>query len=138
MPAPPEWLKEMANSVAAELEPIDSMAPLGCHYHNDGDHWEVTLFVARTEIVGGSKDGIQTASRFTMDLHRLHGLFDVVSEFYWQAQPLSDKDELGPHISLEGTFQGHTVCVRVVANAPRRYGPGRIANVYDASWVELW
>jgi hypothetical protein len=138
MPAPPEWLTEFANKVAAFVHPVDALAPLGCHYHQEGAGWEVTLFAARTEIVGGPRDGQQRPSRFGIDVLGMCAVFQSVRAIEWQAQRFSARDELGPHLSIRGDYCGQHIWLRIPAFAPEQFPPGRQAVTFNGEWNEIW
>lgn len=138
MPNPPAWLKELADSAANCLVPIDILSPVGCHYAFDSGRWEVTLFASKTEIVGGHKDGVSRSSQFILDVLGLQRLFDDVRECHWQPQRIGFEDELGPHLSIFGTFQGESVWMRILSQAPDRFESGRQARVYELLWTEKW
>ncbi|HID24310.1 MAG TPA: hypothetical protein EYP14_18170 [Planctomycetaceae bacterium] len=128
MASPPSWLRDLADRVAGLMRAADILAPIGCHYCHaqfPKDQWEVTLFVAKTETVGGPQDGATTLSPFTLDLAQLMELFSEVESFHWQALRFGPGDELGPHISIEGHCGGVSVWLRVLAEPPDRFGPGR-------------
>ncbi len=139
-PPPPSWLARLADNVASQFYAADILAPLGCHYyHNKAlDQYEVTLFASRTEIVGGKFDGVQTESRFNLDLKGLMNLFRDVITCHWQPQLLGPDDELGPHISIEGTYENRSVWLRVLAKPPERYSAGREAIAYEMRLKDIW
>src|SRR5437879_5970087 len=138
MPSPPEWLQELADAVALQMTPADVLAPVGCHFCLVDGTWEISLFAAGTQIVGGKKDGVVRASRFSVDLQSLLKLFSEIESLSWQALRLSADDELGPHISLAGTHAGNRVWLRILAWAPKRFAPGRRAVGYEHAWEEIW
>ena len=140
MTAPPPWLAKMANQVASEMHAMDVLSPIGCHYYHsrDRNQWEVTLFASKTEVVGGQRDGLVSPSKFTVDVGGVIDLFTEVTALNWQALPVGPGDELGPHVSLEGVFQGHAVWLRILAKAPRRYKAGRRASVYEFHLEDIW
>jgi hypothetical protein len=138
MPAPPAWLKTMANAVAEVFEPVDLLSPIGCHFHLESGIWEVTLFASTTEVVGGVRDGTLVRSRFALNLMRIQELFSHVESMHWQALPLGADDDLGPHVAIEGTYAGQRVWLRVLARPPRNYPAGRHANVYELAWEDVW
>ena len=143
MASPPSWLARMTNRVAELICGIDVLAPIGCHYHCTRfphNQWEVTLFVGKTEIVGGSQDGSQFSSPFTVDLEQLIAVFSEVTSFHWQALTVGAKDELGPHISVEGYFEGHSVWLRLLAEAPKQFDTSRHAHVEsdDVALHDIW
>lgn len=135
---PPDWLALLADQVATVVVAVDLLAPLACHYCQDGDLWELTLFASPTEIVGGSQDGRVCPSRFHLDVKGLLELFDEVDSAYWQAQGLGREDEVGPHFGIEGSYDGHRVWLRLPALPPKRFPVGRQALIHERAWEELW
>ena len=124
MASPPAWLVELANKAAAEIQPVDGPSPISCHFFYSDDpiiQWEVSLFASGTEIVGGKLDGALRPTKFTVNLQNLFDILCEVSSFHWQALSMGDDDELGPHISVEGTYQGHSVWLRLLSHPPRRF-----------------
>ncbi len=143
MASPPEWIQELANRVAALMTPYGLPAPVACHFfhaHVPKNQWEVTLFTAKTETVGGSFDGGCTSTPMALDLEKLVGLFDEVESYHWQSLRLGQEDELGPHVSIEGYYEGHYVWLRVLSEAPERFGCGRKLFVTGCQTVieDLW
>ena len=131
-------LQKFADAVALQMNPVDLLAPVGCHFCFVDDTWEVTLFASSTQIVGGKKDGVLRHSRFHVDLRGVIDLFSEIWSLTWQPLSLAADDELGPHLSIEGLFAEHPVWLRILARAPKRFDPGRRAIVYDATWEETW
>ncbi|QDT38834.1 hypothetical protein [Stratiformator vulcanicus] len=136
----PKELKELVTSAVESIIGIDVPAPLGCHYrHNElRDEWEITLFAAKTEIIGGPDDGRNTASRFWLDLDQLRGIMTEVASFGWQAVEAGEGDEVGPNVAVIGQYQGYQVWLRILAEAPARYEAGRSADVLAAEFRNLW
>ena len=131
VPSPPGWIGNLANSVADILQPLVLDVPLGCHVASPNSPeqkqaWEISLFPAKTEVVGGRLDGAVFVSPFLLDLRQLLLLFDNVEEVRWQTGRVScQKDEIGAHVFVAGHFQGHYVWLRVLAEAPSRFGVGQ-------------
>ncbi|NOX54717.1 MAG: hypothetical protein GXP27_09815 [Planctomycetes bacterium] len=143
MASPPKWLEDLANRVASLMRAADVLAPIGCHFFHarfPKDQWEVTLFVGKTETVGGSQDGATTLSPFTLDLAQLMDLFSEVESFHWQALKLGPTDELGPHISVEGYYKGVAVWLRVLAEPPARFELGRYVCIARGEMLlqDIW
>ncbi len=136
--SPPDWLQQFADAAALLMNPVDLMAPVGCHFCRVEGTWEISLFASSTQIVGGKKDGVLRASRFHVDVQALMHLFSEVHEVSWQAQPLAADDEMGPHIAISGIRDDQDVSLRILARPPRRFDPGRRAVVYEHSWEEIW
>lgn len=138
MSQPPEWIASLADQVSAQIIAVDFLSPVGCHFHQAEDAWEISLFASQTEILGGPQDGSRRPSRFHLDLKPLLEIFESVDAVYWQAHGLGRADELGPHVGVEGRYQGHQVWLRVLAHAPRQFPPGRRSLVHQGLWEELW
>jgi hypothetical protein len=138
MTNPPEWLAEFTDRVTALIMAVDVLAPIGCHFCCEAGVWEVTLFAARTEVLGGPRDGQQRSSRFFLDLAGLTRLFDSVTAFHWQAHSLGKSDDLGAHVAIEGDVDGKPVWLRIPSHAPAMFDPGRVALMHDRRWEEAW
>lgn len=136
----PSWLAKLAKRATLQMHAMDLLAPIGCHsyYNEHSDQWEVTLFASSTEVIGGQFDGKRNASKFAVDLRALFDLFSKVHHFEWQALPMGDDDELGAHISIEGSFEGHSVWFRFLAQAPRRFESGRYIITDELRLEDVW
>lgn len=135
---PPSWLAELAKSVTTLMHAQDVLAPIGCHYHRGDDMWEVTIFASRTEVVGGERDGLRFPSRFVLDVKGLLALFETVEAIEWQALSQGPEDEIGANLAVLGSCEGGRVCLRIPAEAPHRFEVGRLANVYEMRFVDVW
>lgn len=139
----PEWVSALAAAIAEHLVAASIPAPMGAHVQKgteatDPDIWEVSLFYGKTEIVGGPRDGRRTDTPFWLDLAGLGKVFDRVEGFSWQAAPLGPNDDLGPHVAIDGTYEGNRVRVRMLATAPERFPPARSADTLRGTFVDLW
>ena len=135
----PRWINRFTNLITRSLHAAEPLAPVGCHVHLNDEanrpQWEVTLFLASTEILGGPRDGQVGLSRFMLDLHELLMVFDSTDSFYWQAQPMAEDDDLGPHIGVEGQFEGQSVWLRMTAEPPIQFQHG---HEVDLSLNDRW
>lgn len=134
------WINDLAHDVLEEILPIDSLAPVGCHhfFNDETSQHEVTLFASKTEILGGADDGRQQDSRFCLDLAGIWRLFENVVDFHWQTTRAHEDDDLGAHISIEGEYHGHSVWLRILAEAPQQFDHGRVFDINSASVKNLW
>jgi len=141
-PSPPQWLERLTGLVIEAFHADDVMAPIGCHVHREDEEidsqWEVTLFVSHTEFFGGAYDGQRAVSRYMLDLKRVMTAFDIVESFYWQAQSMAEDDQLGPHIGLEGEFEGNSVWLRITSEPPTQFEAGRTIDVYANVVEDNW
>ena len=141
-PQPQKWLGELAALATRAFHSQSQLAPVGCHFHKNDEvtptQWEVTLFVSSTEVYGGALDGQCAFSRFMVDLKDLMAVFDVVESCYWQAQTMTDDDQLGPHVGIEGLYQGHSVWLRITAQPPDQFEPGRVFDQVTNELQNRW
>ncbi len=135
---PPDWLRELMETLTACLEPVDPRAPIGCHHCEVKGIWEVTLFVSRTEILGGEFDGEQIPGRFTLDVAAVLLTLDVVEKCWWQPLPAGGDDEVGPHLSILGRHAGEAVWIRIPSEQPRALESGRVANIHTGLIENRW
>ena len=137
---PPSWLRWFGNDAARAIVAEEGKCPIGCHYFHDAENsvWEVSVFVATTEIVGGPMDGTSYTTSLRLNISAIISLFDEVSQVYWQSESLSEEDELAQHVSFEGTARGHKVWLRVLKESPAGTGPGRLLHSHSGKLETLW
>ncbi len=136
----PPWLRWFVTDVTRAFMDMAALAPLGCHYFHDEVHktWEVTLFVSRTEIVGGPQDGQSFRSEMTVDLGRVFEAFDQPPSSWWQSDSVADDDQLGNHLSFLGNARGHHVWLRILHDSPTGIGPGRLTHAAGNVVEDIW
>ena len=132
------WIEGLTSDIAARLLPVDFLPPLGCHVFRDDEITEISLFFGGTETLGGVADGSFRPARFHFDMNGVAEIFDSITNFFWQPLFIDSEDDLGPHISIEGVYQGNAVWVRVLARSPENVSAGVIANTYTGEFVERW
>ena len=137
---PPAWLRWFANDAARAILDTAVHAPIGCHYHygQESNEWEVTVFVSDTEVVGGPRDGTLVPCRVQLDVSRAIELFDETPKIHWQAGALQDDEDVDQHVSFEGSVRGQLVWLRILAQAPRQAGPGRLLHASTGELEDLW
>lgn len=138
MPEQPDWLKTLTDEICRGLHAVDTLPPIGCHVCNADDIWEISLFVSPTEIVGGEHDGERVSSMFLVDTLVILELFDVVESAVWQPHQMDADDELRAHFAVTGVYQGRQICLRLLADTPERFAPGRYANLFEKRIMETW
>ena len=121
---PSTWLQELVEAVASCMEAHSAMGGMGWRYHEDDELAELVVYATPVELVGGKHDGAIVIPGFSLDVQALQDVFERVTELQWNAQGLGPDDDDGPHISIEGTYQGHHVWLRVLAEAPEDEEPG--------------
>lgn len=137
---PPSWVQWLGNDTVRTISCKDeNESPIGCHYFydSDADMWEISVFAAATEIIGGPLDGTRFSTPVTINLSAFAGLFDSTPE----VRPASDPrntDQRPSHVSCEGRVRGRTVWLRVLKNAPDEVEPGRILHSDNGHVETLW
>jgi len=121
---PSAWMTELVEAVAGCMEAHSPMGALGWRYHEDDELAELIVYPTPVELVGGEHDGAIVMPGFSLDVQALQIVFERVADLHWHAQDLGPDAEDGPHLSLEGTYQGHRVWLRVLAEAPDDEEPG--------------
>ena len=119
---PTKWLTRLVSEVSKFMLCLDGNAPVQCHlYHNedDRDEWEITVFGEPNRFGGRlAKHSIDRC--FSVDVLGVVMLFEDVESCQWQTSNIDASDELGPHLSVCGRFEGHQVWLRVLSRAPER------------------
>ena len=121
---PSAWMTELVEGVAGCMEAHSPMGALGWRSHAEEELVELVVYPTPVELVGGAHDGTIVLPGFSLDVQALQAVFERVTALSWHAQDVGPDDEDGPHLSLEGTYQGHAVWLRVLAEAPDDEAPG--------------
>lgn len=117
-----DWLKPLLDAVSACVDPDSPMGPLGARAWEEDGIWDVWIYPTPVELVGGSEDGLMVAPGFALNLEQLRSAFDSIADFGWEALGLICDE--GPHIYIQGLYQGHTIVLQVLAEAPENEEPG--------------
>ena len=121
---PSAWLDTLVEEVADCMEAHQPMGAMGWRYQEEDESVELIVYATPVALVGGAHDGAIVVPGFSLDVQALQALFEGVTALQWQAHGFGPDDEEGPHLSLEGTYQGHHVWLRVLAEAPDDEEPG--------------
>jgi hypothetical protein len=100
------------------------MGQLEYRYHLEEDIVELTIYPTPVELVGGAVDGAVVVPGFSFDIYMLQSAFEQVDALDWQAHSMGPHDLEGPHLSLEGIYQGYYVWLRVLSDPPEEVEPG--------------
>ncbi len=121
MTSRPEWLSRFVDRVLASVTALSIPGQFNCHtYFNDtADEWEVTLF-ARSSQFGGRLKGLSQNCPIAVDVFELASCFSQVDGCGWQSARIDSEDDVGPHLSIEGDFDGHRVWLRMPGQVPKR------------------
>ena len=121
---PDHWLDELGDAVASILTANSVTGSLGFRYCEQDGCWIVVVYLQPVKLAGGAEDGEVVAPDFSLDLEELRRLFERVDACSWRAIGLNYEE--GPHVSIEGRYQGHEVFLQVLAYAPIDEEPGEI------------
>jgi hypothetical protein len=106
------------------MEARSVMGAMGWRYLEDDALVELVVYATPVELVAGAYDGAIVMPGFSLDVQAFQEVFERVIALQWHAQGFGPGDEDGPHLSIEGTYQGHHVWRRVLAEAPDDAEPG--------------
>lgn len=121
-----DWLDGLLQAVSACVEVTSAMGPLGYRYREEDGFWEIWIFPTPVELVGGAHDGAVVAPDFSLDLEEPRSFFESVEALGWHALGLNWSE--GPHVYVEGVYEGHEVYLKVLAQAPEGEEPGIKVN----------
>lgn len=121
MAATPRWLIEFVDRVAAEAMSLRAAGELGCHvFHNTGhgcSEWEVTLFPDSMDESGHVR--LPWLFVYSIDVAAVLSHFEIVTSCRWQTECFGDDDDLGAHLSVEGSYAGQAIWLRILSVQPR-------------------
>lgn len=117
----PEWVDSLVDEVAGHMSFHTASGPLGYRYREEDGFWEIMIYATPVELVGGAVDGEVVAPGFSLDLGGLRALFQDVRDFSWNALGWPNE---GPHVSIEGVYQGNEIFLQILAQAPEDEEPG--------------
>lgn len=136
----PDWLTAFVQQAADLFEPFSGVARPGFECRREADRWEISVFLGKTEAVGGRDDGAQTAVNFAFDVHGLMRLFGTLHTLRWNAFPdcggcVDEMLDLS-FLLAEGAVHGEQVSLQIHAGPPDDAGPG-LKQYDDGSVVSV-
>ncbi|MFO1092435.1 MAG: hypothetical protein U0992_03850 [Planctomycetaceae bacterium] len=122
----PEWLTEFVQRAADLFVPFRGVARPGFECRRGEDRWEISIFLGKTEAVGGRRRRLPPVN-FSYDIHGLSRAFEQLHALRWNAFPdcggcTDDALDLS-FLVAEGTVQGQLVSLQVHAGPPEGTGP---------------
>ncbi|HWL10569.1 MAG TPA: hypothetical protein VNQ76_19340 [Planctomicrobium sp.] len=138
MAARPDWLEQFVEDVCGSLHAVDESSSMGCHYQEAEDLWEVTLFFSPIEVVGGEHDGLRQSCLYLVDTMSLLKVFSSIDSASWQPLSFGSEDDLKSHFAIVGVYQGQTIWLRVLAEAPEQIEPGRYLDHSTGRIIDTW
>jgi hypothetical protein len=111
-----KWLEELQQTVADRWEWQSAALEIRFQYtkpDQDEDFWEVWVYPALQEIVGGKEDGETVWSGFNFDV------LGFLKEFEAEAVDISTRQPSHPsELAFEGKFRGQYVFLHVCLEPP--------------------
>lgn len=136
-PESPKWIESIVDHIANCMEAHSPMGPLGFEFNQDAEQWEVIVYPTSVELAGGPDDGAIVNPGFALDINQLNQAFDEIIDIQWVAHGLVHGDAFGPHVSLEGIYQGNAVYIQIHSYAPDDEPPGMILDTSEEHEAEL-
>ncbi len=120
----PSWLTNLLDQLADEFDPEDPVARLGYVCEPEAAGWRVTLFLSRTEVVGGAADGLARCVGYELDVSRTIEKFDNVDKIRWRSMPGKDcaAGDNG-YLEIVGKIGGYDLILQVLERAPDDLAP---------------
>ena len=106
--------------MALAIQPFDDRMEIGCHSIQIEGVWEISVFGSNGAVSERQRTRRKRPLPFVANLPAVMKLFDQVEECRWQALAYSKDDELGPHVSLRGDYEGRKVWLRILSRPPKR------------------
>ena len=125
-----DWIEALAELVVNDIEAHSPMGPMKWEKQGGGER---VVYPAPVELVGGADDGAIVITGFSLDLYELLAAFDHVTGLQGYAHGLGPYNHDGPHLSLEGVYQGHEVWLGVLADPPEGEEPGLQLDTSDSA-----
>ncbi len=79
-------------------------------------YWEVDIYPTPVELIGGAEDGAVVSPAFSLDPRIGSRAFEEVEDFGWTT--IGWPDGNGPFVWIKGSYQGHELLLRILAQAP--------------------
>ncbi len=144
----PGWLTEMIDELANLFEPISISGRVGydCQWNND--HWALTMYLGRVEMVGGMSDGLQKPLNFEFDVRMLLKYFEAIEKITMTATPDLEANDTELRTSpagllVSGIVADQRLVVTILEQAPlgtdaglQMHADGRV--VASVSLADLW
>lgn len=133
----PPWLEALVELVANAMQAHSALGPLAYRYRHEDDVWAIVLYPTPVALRGGPDDGTVVFPGFSLDVKQLLAIFEELVAVNWTTQPFGPEDLDNPSITIEGRFQGQSVYLQILAEAPPDEAPRLTLDVRGADPSEL-
>lgn len=123
----PAWIVELIDRLTDLFEPMAEVGRVGFDCQFADGYWELSLFLGKTEFVGGQHDGLSRSTNFEFNILPLVQLFDQLDQMNYVACPDEERrTSLGveSHLSIRGQYQANPLHLHILATPPQHAGPG--------------
>ncbi|HUQ69615.1 MAG TPA: hypothetical protein VM165_08835, partial [Planctomycetaceae bacterium] len=118
----PDWLGDFVEGVSNAVEVSNGIGRLGVRFGEEDGFWEIHLYPEPIELVGGAIDGTVVTPGIAVDVRQIEALFDHVDAVHWDTDGFNGTEP--PFLSVEGSYSGVTIWLRLSAEAPDDEEPG--------------
>lgn len=132
----PAWIAKLIDEIAELFEPFTDVGRVGFECSLGEDRWEVSMYLGKTELVGGKSDGEMQHLDFQFDLLKMTKYFDHIETLRWNAFPSGSDINDGPEcsfVSIEGKYEDNSLMLRIFCTPPEQAGPG-LRQFTDGTW----
>ncbi len=121
----PQWLTDLIGQLSELFDPRDDVARVGFDCRLTEEAWELSLFLGRTEIVGGPEDGQTRLANFRLDLRALMDNFRSIDQMQWHANPHCEEgEEHASYLQITGSIDEEPLNLRIFDAPPTGVKPG--------------
>lgn len=122
----PAWATRLIEKLSEFFEPIEGVARVGFDCRLNEDCWELSMYLGRTEVVGGPQDGEDQPVDFSLDLRGITGVLGPCEILEWTViHDSSMASERMPRslLRVETAWEGNRVRVLFASHPPQEVGP---------------
>ncbi len=122
----PQWIARLIDSLSEFFYPLEGVARVGFDCRLTEDQWELSMYLGRTEVVGGPKDGCDEPVDFSLDLRGITGILGEFEILEWTVvHCATEGGGRAPRslLRIETVWEGNPVRILFVSHAPAEAGP---------------
>ena len=122
--------------IAELFEPFTELGRVGFECRPTTDElWEISMYLGRNEVVGGSHDGEAQCVDFQFDIRGLMNLFEEITAFHWNTFPVPSAEKSADRscLVLEGRYSETGIRLKIFSVPPEESAPGLRMHP-DGSW----
>lgn len=132
----PPWLTELIDEVAELFEPFTDVGRVGFECSLANARWDVSMYLGKTESVGGKDDGEVQHVDFQFDILKVQQQFSRIDSLRWNAFPGGREEAESTEcsfVSIDGLRGENALRLRIFCTPPVQAGPG-LRHHSDGTW----